>query len=66
MISFTESEVKGFRHSNKALRWGQAFYNHFKLHKVVNVQDRHFCDQLYNAAEDTAKAMVASRTQKGM
>ena len=61
MLMFSKSEVDRFRHNNKALRWGQAFYNHFKLEKVTG-QDKYFCDKLYNADETTAKAMVASRT----
>ena len=61
MLMFSKSEVGKFTHRNKSLRWGQAFYNHFKLEKVTG-QDKYFCDKLYNADEATAKAMVASRT----
>lgn len=63
MLQFSKSEVDKFRHQNKAKRWGQAFYDHFKLHKVQG-SDKAFCDKLYNADEATAKSMVASRTDK--
>lgn len=63
MLQFSKSEVDKFRHQNKALRWGQAFYKHFKLHKVEG-SDKAFCEKLYNASEEVAKAMVASRTDK--
>jgi len=63
MLMFSQSEVAQFRHTNKAKRWGQAFFDHFKLSKVTG-QDKVFCDKLYNASDDTAKAMVASRTDK--
>ena len=61
MLKFSKSEVGKFVHRNKALRWGQAFHQYFKLEKVTG-QDKYFCDKLYNADEATAKAMVASRT----
>jgi hypothetical protein len=65
MISFSKSEVTNFRHTNKALRWGQQFYQHFKLNKITNAADKQFCDRLYNADEALAKQLVASRTDKG-
>ena len=66
MMRFTKSEVAAFRHNNKALRWGQAFYNHFKLHKVQNAQDKAFCDRLWNEPDEArAKAMVQGRTDGG-
>lgn len=64
MIMFSESEVKRFQHKNKHLRWGQAFYNFMKLHKVKDPQDKEFCDRLYNAPDEKAKAMVTSRTDR--
>lgn len=63
MITFSKSEVDSFRHSNKALRYGQAFHQHFKLEKVQG-SDKEFCDRLYQAPDDVAKAMVASRTDQ--
>lgn len=63
MLTFPKSAVDGFVHRNKSLRWGQAFHQHMKLHKVTG-QDKPFCDKLYNADDATAKAMVASRTDK--
>lgn len=62
MLQFSSSEVKAFVHRNKALRWGQAFHQHFKLEKIQG-QDKNFCDRLYNEADDAkAKAMVQGRT----
>lgn len=61
MLTFSKSEVNSFQHRNTYLRWGQAFYQHFKLHRVTNPADKYFCDKLYNADETTAKAMVTSR-----
>lgn len=63
MLTFSKSMVEKFVHRNKSLRWGQAFHQHFKLHKITGT-DKAFCDRLYNASDDTAKAMVASRTDK--
>lgn len=63
MLTFSKTEVDRFRHQNKALRWGQAFHKRFKLHKIQG-SDSAFCDKLYNADEATAKAMVASRTDR--
>lgn len=63
MLMFSKSEVDKFRHGNKHLRYGQAFYHHFKLDRVVG-QDKAFCDKLYEATEDTARAMIASRIDK--
>ena len=63
MLMFSKSEVSRFVHTNKALRWGQAFYNAFKLHKVSGAQDKEFCDRLYNEKDDSrAKAFVQGRT----
>lgn len=63
MLTFSKSEVSQFRHSNKSKRWGQAFFDYFKLGKITNPQDKEFCDRLYNEINDTkAKAMVQGRT----
>lgn len=64
MLTFTKTMVDGFRHTNKSLRYGQAFYGYAKLHKVTNAADKAFCDRLFNASDDAAKAMIASRTDK--
>lgn len=64
MITFQKSRVDEFRHTNKSLRWGQAFYSYMKLHKVTYPQDKEFCDRLYNASDEVAKQMVASRLDK--
>lgn len=63
MLMFTKSEVSRFVHRNKALRWGQAFHRFMKLEKVQG-HDRDFCDKLYNATDEIAKQMVASRTDR--
>lgn len=64
MIMFTATKVALFNHSNKALRYGQAFHHYMKLEKVTDVADKRFCDRLYNADETLAKAMIASRIDK--
>lgn len=62
MLTFSKSEVDKFKHGNKAKRWGQAFYDHFKLEKVTG-QDKIFCDRLYAEQDDTkARALVQGRT----
>lgn len=61
MLTFSASEVSKFRHDNKALRYGQAFHNYFKLHKITGA-DKHFCDKLWQVDEEKAKAMIKSRT----
>jgi hypothetical protein len=62
MITFAKTLVDRFRHNNKSLRYGQAFYNYAKLHKVDHPQDKEFCDRLFNADDDKAKQMIISRT----
>ena len=64
MITFTKSKVDAFKHLNTHLRWGQAFFGYMKLEKVTNQQDKEFCDRLYNATDEKAKAMVASRLDR--
>lgn len=59
-LTFSKSEVDAFRNPNQHLRWGQAFHQHFKLERCT--QDKAFCDELYEADDQQAKAMVASRT----
>jgi hypothetical protein len=59
---FSNSEVRRFKHTNKSLRYGQAFYNFMKLHKVSDQQDKEFCERLYNADDEKAKTMIRSRT----
>lgn len=64
MLTFSKTTVNEFRHTNKSLRWGQAFHRFMKLDKITNLEDKNFCDKLYNANDEIAKAMVASRTDK--
>lgn len=61
-LSFSKSEVDGFRHSNKHLRYGQQFHQKFKLDKVKDPKDKIWCDKLYHSGDEQAKAMIASRT----
>lgn len=63
MLTFSKSEVEKFIHRNKALRYGQAFHAYFKLEKITGA-DKAFCDKLYNASDDVAKAMIASRIDR--
>ncbi len=60
MLLFPKSKVDQFKHRNKALRYGQAFYQFMKLEKCD--QDKSFCDRLYEVDEERAKQMIASRT----
>lgn len=63
MLVFTKSQVETFRHYNKAKRWGQAFYDYFKLNKICSASDKDFCERLYQERDEVrAKAMVSSRT----
>ena len=68
MLQFKQSEVDAFQHTNKALRWGQAFHQHMKLSKITG-PDKDFCDNLRNQTDDEkAKHLVRSRiepTSKG-
>ncbi len=48
MITFTKSKVDAFKHLNKHVSWGKAFFGYMKLEKVTNQQDKEFCDRLYN------------------
>ena len=64
MITFAKSQVDKFVHRNKVLRYGQAFHRQFKLDKVTNQQDKEFCDRLWEADEEKAKAMIASRLDR--
>lgn len=62
---FTKSLVQSYHHKDGWVRWGQGFYNHMLLHKVVDPADKAFCDSLYNIQDDNlAKAMVAERTDQ--
>ena len=61
MITFAKTAVDKFVHRNKVLRYGQAFHRQFKLDKVTNQQDKEFCDRLWNASDEKAKAMIQSR-----
>lgn len=63
MLMFSASEIAKFKHLNKHKRYGQDFYDHFKLHKITG-SNKAFCDKLYNANDEIAKAMIASRTDK--
>lgn len=42
----------------KHLRLGQHFHNWAELHKVVNPEDKAFCDRLYNADDNRAGRML--------
>lgn len=65
MLMFPKSLTDKFRHNNKSLRLGQAFYNFAKLHKIKNTADKLFCDRLFNESDDNkAKDMIISRTDK--
>ena len=59
MLIFPNSRVSQFKHTDKNLRWGQAFHQFMQLEKCE--QDREFCDMLYNASDEKAKNMVRER-----
>lgn len=62
MLIFPKSLVDNFRHNNKGKRYGQAFYDFAKLHRVKG-EDRYFCNKLYNEEnEQKVKNMINSRT----
>lgn len=63
-LTFPKSLTDRFRHNNKALRYGQAFHRFMRLEKLKFPADKAFCDKLYNADDETAKAMIASRINK--
>ena len=64
MIMFSATQVATFVHRNKSLRYGQAFHQFMKLEKIVDDSDKRFCDRLYNAIDEVAKQMIASRLDK--
>lgn len=64
MITFAKSKVDRFVHRNKALRYGQAFYQAFKLDKVTDAADKQFCNRIYEANEEKTKALIASRLDR--
>lgn len=57
-ICFSRDLVNNFR-PNPDQRWGQSFYEYMKLDRCH--QDREFCDRIYNAQDEEAKALVHSR-----
>ncbi len=62
MIMFPKSRVSAFRHANKALRYGQAFFNFMKLEKVTNPQDKQFCNRIYTEPDESkVRQWIASR-----
>lgn len=62
MITFSKTTVAGFKHTNQSLRYGQQFHQTHKLNKITDEADKRWCDKLYNATDEVAKAMLASRT----
>lgn len=65
MIMFAATKVAKFSHKNLSLRYGQAFHQYMKLEKVTNVEDKRFCDRIYNEiSEEKVKAMITSRIDK--
>ena len=42
---------------HSGLRYGQAFFNHFGLHKCV--QNKNICDRLYELDGEEAKSYIA-------
>ena len=61
MLTFSKSEVDRIQHTNLALRWGQNFHQKMKLDRVTG-PDKNWCDKLYAASDNIAKAMVRQRT----
>ena len=44
---------------HSGLRYGQAFFNHFGLHKCV--QNKNVCDRLYELDGEEAKSYIAEQ-----
>ena len=61
MIMFSATKVASFKNTDKALRYGQAFYDFMQLHKVTDPVDKIFCDRIYEAEESLAKGLIQSR-----
>lgn len=65
MIEFPLTRYTAFRkqfNPDAGLRLGQAFHTYMQLDKCV--QDKAFCDRLYNADETTARRMIESRLNR--
>ena len=64
MITFPSTQIALFKAQkyDKYLRYGQAFHQYMKLEKITNLLDKAFCDKLYNASNEVAKLLIASRT----
>lgn len=66
MLTFSYSEVKKFldfaNYANSPQRIGQLFWDHFKLHKITNPEDKQWCDRLYEMDKFYAMMEIYSRT----
>jgi len=58
-LSLYQEFQKAFKRGDyKGQRYGQAFFNHFNLHKM-NGQDRDAFDRIYNMDSDRARNEIA-------
>lgn len=62
-ISISYSQFEQFRKDfnlgkYSGQRYGQAFYNHFCLHKSIAIKQNNWGDALYNADSELARVMV--------
>ena len=58
-LSLYQEFQKAFKRGDyKGQRYGQAFFNHFKLHKMNGSQRHHF-DIIYNMEDDRARNEIA-------
>ena len=62
-FSIEAAEYKNFQrlwadNRYKGCRYGQAFFNHFDLHKMSNPDDKFALDRLYEMDGERAKAEI--------
>lgn len=64
MISIPYSRIKQFHATDYpvSMRHGQALHAFLELDKIQDVDDRIWCDRLYNADESTAIKMIEAVT----
>ena len=63
-MTIEEAEYRLFQRmhtsgSHAGLRYGQAFFNHFGLHKCI--QNKEICDRLYELDGEEAQAYIAEQ-----
>lgn len=62
VVTFHQSAVNKFRHTNPKQRWGEAFYHHMQLQHITTQPAKDYCERIYlEISTISTKAMVTAR-----